>query len=91
MIVATTLLIVPAIGRMRFLGTPVPLSEFMIVWPLPVYVAMVYDFSARRIVHPVHVIGTVAMLAQRRVLPFRNTEVWQAFAAKITALDVALH
>lgn len=91
MIVAATMLIVPAIGRMKFLGAPVPLWEFMAVWPLPVYVAMAHDFSTRRIVHPVYVIGIVAMLAQRLVLPFRNTEAWQTVAAKITALYVALH
>jgi hypothetical protein len=91
MIVALTMLIVPAIGRMGFLGPPVPLWKFMAVWPLPVYVAMVHDFSTRRIVHPVYVIGIVAMLAQRVVLPLRNTETWQTIAAKITSLYVALH
>jgi hypothetical protein len=91
MIVAATMLIVPAIGRMKFLGTPVPLWEFMAVWGLPVYVAVVHDFTARRIVHPVYVIGIAAMLAQRLVLPLRNTEAWQTVAAQITALYVATH
>jgi hypothetical protein len=91
MIVAMTMIIVPAIGRMTFLGRPVPLLEFLAVWGLPVYVAMLHDFSVRRIVHPVYVIGVLAMLAQRLVLPFRETEAWQTIAAKITALYVALH
>jgi len=90
MIVATTVLLVPAIGRMGFLGRPPPLWAFMAVWPLPVYVAMLHDFRTRRLVHPVYVIGVAAMLAHRVVLPLRDTDAWHALAAQISALYSAL-
>jgi hypothetical protein len=46
MLVATTLLLGPAVGRMIFLGFPVAVWKFMLVWPLPVYLAM-FTTSAR--------------------------------------------
>ena len=85
MLVATTMLIVPAVGRMVFLGTPVPLWKFMLVWPLPVYLAMVHDFRTKRIVHAVYVIGIAAMLAERLVLRLTTSPTWHAIAAHITA------
>lgn len=86
MLVATTLLILPAIGRMTFLGFPVALWKFMLVWPLPVYLAMVHDLRAKRLVHPVYVIGLVAMLTMRLVLPLNQSAAWHAVAAHITTL-----
>ncbi|MEP6872571.1 MAG: hypothetical protein ABI939_12085, partial [Anaerolineaceae bacterium] len=85
MLVATVMLIVPAVGRMAFLGKPVPLWGFMLVWPLPVYLALVHDFRTRRILHPVYVIGIAAMLAERLVLPLNTSPAWHAIAAHITA------
>lgn len=85
MIVATLILVVPAVGRMTFLGTPPPLWKYMVVWPLPVYLAMVHDFRTRKLVHPVYVIGLAAMLAMRLVLPFGSSSTWQTIASGITA------
>ena len=85
MIVATLILVVPAVGRMTFLGTPPPLWKYMVVWPLPVYMAMIYDFRTRKLVHPVYVIGLAAMLAMRLVLPFGSSPTWQTIASRITA------
>jgi hypothetical protein len=85
MLVATTILVLPAISRMTFLGFPVPLWKFMLIWPLPVYLAMAHDFLTRRIVHPAYVIGILAMLAMRLVLPLNQSAVWHAMAAHITA------
>lgn len=79
MIVATSILLVAAVGRMAFLGQPVPEWKFMIVWPLPLYVAMVHDFITKRIVHPVYVVGVLAMLLMRVMLPLRATEPWLDF------------
>jgi hypothetical protein len=86
MIVATVILIAPAIGRMHFLGTPPPLWAYMLVWPVPVYIAMIHDFRTRRFIHPVYVIGIVALLAMRLVLPFGGSQVWQTIASRITAV-----
>ena len=85
MLVATTLLVLPAVSRMTFLGFPVALWKFMLVWPLPVYLAMVHDFRTKRMVHPVYVIGIAAMLTMRLVLPLNTSGAWQAVAAHITA------
>jgi hypothetical protein len=85
MIVATLILVVPAVGRMTFLGTPPPLWKYMVVWPLPVYMAMIHDFRTQKLVHPVYVIALVAMLAMRLVLPFGSSPTWQTIASRITA------
>lgn len=84
MLVAATIVALPAIGRMTFLGVPVPLWKFMLVWPLPVYLAMVHDFRDRRLVHPVYVIGLAAMLTMRLVLPLNTSPAWHAVAAHVT-------
>lgn len=85
MLVATTILVLPAVSRMTFLGAPVALWKFMLVWPLPVYLAMVHDYRTKRRVHAVYVIGIAAMLTMRLVLPLSRSAAWQAVAAHITA------
>lgn len=80
MLVATTILLVAAVGRMKFLGTP-PNSLQLLVWPLPVYLAMLYDYASKRLVHPVYVIGVLVMVAMRLVLPLRGTTPWLDFTA----------
>ena len=86
MIVATVILVLPAVSRMTFLGTPVPLWKFMLVWPVPVYIAMIHDFRTRKLVHPVYVIGIAAMLTMRLVLPIGSSQLWQTAASWITAI-----
>jgi hypothetical protein len=76
MIVAATMAVVPAVGRMRFLGVPPSLGDFMLVWPLPVYVAMAHDYVTKRSVHPAYVVGVLAMLAERLVLPLGRSDTW---------------
>jgi hypothetical protein len=85
MIVATTILVLPAVSRMSFLGVPVPLWKFMLVWPLPVYFLMIHDFYKKRLIHPVYLIGVAAMLTMRLILPFGSSDAWQSIAAVITA------
>ncbi len=79
MLVATTILLVAAVSRMKFLGTPAPTAIFLLVWPLPVYAAMAHDFVTKRIVHPVYVIGLTAMVAMQLVLPLRTAQPWLDF------------
>ncbi len=85
MIVATTILVLPAVSRMSFLATPVPLWKFMLVWPMPVYLLMIHDFYKKRVIHPVYLIGVAAMLTMRLILPFGSSHAWQSIAAVITA------
>ncbi len=65
MIVATTILLIAAVGRMTFLGTPVPLPVFLVVWFLPIFLAMGFDFITKRLIHPVYVIGLVGLFILR--------------------------
>lgn len=85
MLVATTILVLPAVSRMAFLGVPVPLWKFMLVWTLPVYLAMAHDFRTKRIIHPVYVVGIAAMLTMRLVVPLNTSPAWHTVAARITA------
>ena len=63
-----------------------PIWKFMLVWPIPVYLAMVYDLRSKRLVHPVYVVGIAAMLATRLVLPLNQSAAWNAVAADVTSL-----
>ena len=70
---------------MTFLGTPVPLWKFMLVWPTPVYLLMIHDFYKKRPIHSVYVIGVAAMLTMRLILPIGSSRMWQSIASWITA------
>lgn len=86
MLVATNVLLIAAVSRMGFLGRPVPTPLFLLVWPLPMYIAMVYDYATKRLIHPVYVIGFAAMAAMRLVVPLRDGEPWLAFTAWLGTL-----
>src|SRR5687767_7918824 len=87
MLIATVLLMHPAVGRrMTFLPQPVPLLLFMLVWGLPIYLMMIYDYAKQRIVHPAYVIGVLAMLAERLVLPLRTSETWMTISGWLVQL-----
>jgi hypothetical protein len=85
MIVATTIMVLPAVSRMSFLGAPVPLWTFMLVWSFPIYALMINDVRTKRLVHPVYLVGLVSMLTMRLILPLGSSAVWQAIASRITA------
>ena len=54
MIVATTSLLIAAVGRMQFLGEPRVVLVHLI-WTAPILLAMAHDFWRQRRVHPVYV------------------------------------
>ena len=64
MIVATTALLIAAVGRMPFLGTPRNLWLLQLIWISPILLAMGYDFFKRTIVHPIYVLGIVVSLGR---------------------------
>jgi len=80
MLTATSILLIAAVGRMLFLGRPPPMPQFLLVWLAPIYIAMVWDWSTRRLVHPVYLLGIGVMVLMRMVLPMRNTDAWLSFA-----------
>jgi hypothetical protein len=78
MIVATTTLLIAAVGRMRFLGNPGHAGLVQLVWSAPILLAMGYDFAKRRIVHPVYVLGLALLLLESPILRriARGSETW---------------
>jgi hypothetical protein len=86
MLLATTVLLIAAVSRMSFLGTPVPTPQLMLVWGAPIYIAMGWDWYSRRLVHPVYLIGIALMLSFRLVLPLRDTETWMSFATWLAGI-----
>jgi hypothetical protein len=81
MLVIAALVVMPAIGRMVFLGRPVPEWKFLLIWASPLYLAMAHDLIKRRLVHPVYLVGLGIMLAMRLALPLRLTQAWLDFTA----------
>jgi hypothetical protein len=86
MLVATSILLVAAVGRMSFLGKPVPEPLFLLVWPVPIYIAMAHDYATKRLIHPVYVIGLAAMVAMRLVVPLRGSDAWLALTGWLATL-----
>lgn len=86
MLLATTVLLIAAVGRMAFLGRPVPTPLLMLVWGAPIYIAMGWDWYSRRLVHPVYLMGIALMLSFRLVLPLRETQAWMSFATWLAGL-----
>ena len=56
MLLASVMFLVAAVLRMR-LGT----HAFLSIWLTPVFMAMIYAYASRRVIHPVYVIGLVAL------------------------------
>ena len=88
MVVATTTLLIAAIGRMTFLGAPVPLGTFLLVWFLPIFFAMGYDYWKRRIVHPVYLIGLVGLFILRQRNLLVDTEWWRSTSSWLATVVV---
>jgi len=88
MVVATTTLLIAAIGRMTFLGTPVPLGTFLLVWFVPIFLAMGYDFWTRRLIHPVYLIGLAGLFVLRQRSLLVQTEWWRQVSDWLATLVV---
>jgi hypothetical protein len=79
MIVATTSLLIAAVGRMAFLGTPRNPMLLHLVWVAPILIAMAHDFWRHRKVHPVYVLGLVLLVLEGPLgrTPARQSQAWQ--------------
>lgn len=79
MIVATTLLLVAAVGRMTFLGRPWPL---LLVWSSPLLLGAAYDVVRRRAVPWIYVLGVVVIAVRAFGAPLvGETDAWQTWTA----------
>ena len=84
MMVAATMLLVAAASRMRFLQ---PQLLRQAVWVSPILLAMAYDFRAKRVIHPVYLLGLGAFFV-RAISPgfIADTDTWSAVAHWLMAL-----
>jgi hypothetical protein len=57
----------------------------LLVWYLPVVVAVGYDFITMRRVHPVYWIGAVVMAVGFMRVPFRQSELWRGIGRAMLA------
>ncbi len=82
MIVATTALLIAAVGRMQFLGEPPNLLLLHSIWLAPILFAMAHDFWRQRNVHPVYLLGLVVLVLEGPLVrwPARQSEIWQSMA-----------
>ena len=82
-LVATTALLVAAVARMDFIGGPFARQIQLLIWVSPLLLALAYDFYARRIVHPICVIGTVGLLVLSQRGFVARTDAWQSIAGQL--------
>ena len=76
MVIAATMLLVAAAGRMTFLPT-VPL--FLAVWASPILLALANDYRKERLLHPAYLVGLAAILTRGYAPPLIvNTSAWTA-------------
>lgn len=87
MVVATTALLIAAVGRMPFLGVPRNLVLVQLVWMAPILVAMAHDLLQRRRVHPVYVLGLVVLALESPVVRSvaRDTQAWRELSGRLAA------
>lgn len=88
MIVATTTLLIAAVARMWFWGTPKNLFLEYVVWTSPILIAMIHDFIRHKMVHFVYVTGLIVIAlestAVRRAIG--GTEFWAAVNGWLTGV-----
>lgn len=81
MLLATVMLLVAAVLRIR-VGMPACLS----IWLAPVFIAMIYDYASRRVIHPVYVIGLVVLTVIGFSGQLSGTDAWMSIARSLSRL-----
>jgi hypothetical protein len=81
-VLATVAVMFAAVGRLWFVdATPV----LLLVWYLPVVVAMGHDFITMRRVHPVYWIGAAVMAVAFARISFGQSELWRGIGRTMLA------
>ena len=87
MVVAATLLLIAAVGRIPFPAELRTLVVIHVVWASPILVAMAHDFWRDHRVHPIYVLGLVVLVAEggltRRLI--RGTDTWLEITGRLAA------
>jgi hypothetical protein len=87
MVVAATILLVAAVGRMPFLRIgPWAVHLRLLVWAVPILLAIAYDLRSRRRFHPVYALGLGALVVRIYSVPLSQTETWSAVTRWVTGL-----
>jgi hypothetical protein len=78
MIVATTALLIAAVTRMPFLGSPPDRILLHLIWTAPIVLAIAHDFWRQRKVHPIYVLGLVVLVLEGPLVraPARQSQLW---------------
>ena len=82
-IVASVVLLGPAVGRMPFLTFP-PL--ILLVLYSPILLGMAFDFATRRKVHAVYIIGLIIHFVSLLRLPLQDSDTWFNFSKWVYGL-----
>jgi len=90
MIVATTALLIAAVGRMPFLGQPRNLLLVHLIWATPILLAMAHDVWRQRRVHPVYVFGVAVLVLEGPVVRalVRGSQQWRDLSGWLATLVV---
>lgn len=82
-VVATTILLIAPVHRMHWFlgGPPAPDAAVLLIWLAPIYAGMIYDWFTQRVVHPVYLLGVLAVLFLKYGrIPIMRSDAWQATA-----------
>lgn len=79
MIVATTSLLIAAVARMTFLGSPPNMIGLQLIWVSPILLGIVYDLYTHRGISAIYVGGIVVLLAELNLRFYYGgqSEIWQ--------------
>jgi hypothetical protein len=87
MVVAATLLLIAAVGRIPFPAELRTLLVIHAVWASPILLAMAHDLWRERRVHPAYVIGLVVLVAEggatRRLI--RSSDTWLDISGRLAS------
>jgi len=87
MLVAATVLLVAAVGRIPFLRIgPWGIHLRLLVWSSPILLAIAHDLYKQRRFHRVYAFGLAALIVRLYSVPLSQTEMWTAFAGWATGL-----
>ncbi|NIP13322.1 MAG: hypothetical protein GWM88_00710 [Pseudomonadales bacterium] len=79
MVVATTFLLVAAVGRMSFLGAPPAVLIYDAVWLSPIWIAMLRDAIVERRLHPAYGFSLLLLSFMPLRMLIVDTEGWRGF------------
>jgi hypothetical protein len=82
-LLASVALMFAGVGRLWFLGEPTSVPGLIAVWYVPVMLGFAYDLVTVRRVHPVYVVGAIAMGVWLVRIPFGASALWQGVGARV--------